>query len=194
MRTIRPGTLATLLTIVILSFAPTAQASHGGSFTDGPIEECVDETGNPPVFGPMGCVWDGEGHLVTRAQSPEAEMQGFRNAFAAFAVVWVLLVVGSVAWVLSTAKTQGDPVGTALLGALIGGPLFVLLYGTNANIVQRGRAVYRRAGRISDDGADPRAPSATPTTRLRELDQLRDAGAISAEEHDEGRRRILEEI
>ena len=117
-----------------------------------------------------------------------------RNLFATFAVIWLLLVVGSVAWVVSTARQHGDPVGTALAGALVGGPLFVLLYGSNADVVRRARKVYRWTDRIPDEpGAAPR-PSRDTASRLEELARLRDEGLITDQEHDARRREILDDV
>lgn len=118
------------------------------------------------------------------------------SIFATFLVIWLFLVAGSVWWVVSTARRHGDPVGTALFGALVGGPLFVLMYGSNSDLIRRSRKLYRWTDRLPDDPSSSPEPEPEPdkASRLRELVQLRDGGLITEDEYASRRRSIIDEI
>lgn len=180
---------AILLSATVL--APVAALSNHRTF-DSP-QECMQSL-SVMEGGPPTCTRSGNGPWhASHPRDPGAEA---RNIFGTFVVIWLLLVGGSVWWVVSTAREHGDPMGTALLGALVGGPLFVLMYGSNSDLIRRSRKLYRWTDQLPDQ---PTTPSSTQkssdrASRLRELTRLRDEHLITDDEYSSRRGAILDEV
>jgi hypothetical protein len=191
------GMLARFVTFVVtllgvLAFAPAATATAG----DEPPPKCfrVGHVGDLPT-----CTWDGESWEVSYEEGMPGGFGDFEEGFpgvapaipAGFVAFGVLVVLGGVAataWRVSLARQVARDAG-----------------------MDPDRATAMTL--LSDDGLDatylaanlrsPGGPAAPPPPggiarsaedRLRQLQQLRDGGLVSAEEYDERRRVILDSL
>lgn len=178
--------------LLLVGFALPAIPATADHLSYETAEQCMQS--RTVMEGLPTCTNLGDGRW--RASHPSDPASDARGMVATIVVLWVILVAGSVWWVTSTARRHGDPVGTALLGALVGGPLFVLMYGSNSDLIRRSRRLYRLTDRLPDHPSPAPVVSSDgdPASRLRELAHLRDEGLITHAEHDDRRREIIDEV
>ncbi|MCW2842937.1 MAG: hypothetical protein JWN22_853 [Nocardioides sp.] len=181
--------LAALLIGLLLALALTCVGSPGAVAADGDKpphspKSCLQ----PNADGDLPtCTWDGQRWI--RSYDDGFSDPGSGGPGAGFAVLFVLVLVGGVAftiWQVSTARrmarNSGMDTGDATAMTLLSDDGFEATY-----------LASNLRGQMTAPAAPP--PAVAPVAeRLRELASLRDQGLITPEEHDVRRSTIIDSV
>jgi hypothetical protein len=187
------GLLLSLGLTMVLGVALSARASAAQDTSTTNNQAEIDQCLNGAPIGsnaPPSCVFDANGHLLSRSTSSPG-VGGSSINLAPFFFLALLWSVVPLVIAMSVASSRGEPLGSAVLLTIVFGwiGLFIVLYGQRRTAEAVGRMAHAPPTTVG--GVDARTSAAE---RLRTIDDLFAQRLITGDERDQRRSAVLDEL